>query len=283
MSEIDWYDLRKAAHNATARSYAPYSHFRVGAAALVDDGRVITGCNVENASYGLSLCAECGVVSSLHDSGGGRLIAVTAVHADGTILAPCGRCRQLLLEAGGHDLLVDGTSDPGPVRAAARLLLCPRPRLSRHDHLMDAIDVIRTKRDGHTLSKEQIDWFIDAYTGDLLAPEQASALLMAIVWRGMQPGELNLWTDAMLSSGETLDLSSLGRPTADKHSTGGVGDKVSLILAPLVAACGVSVPMLSGRGLGHTGGTLDKLEAIRDGGRTWNVTRWCASWPTWDA
>jgi thymidine phosphorylase len=127
---------------------------------------------------------------------------------------------------------------------------------------MDAIDVIRTKRDGARLTDEQIRWFIDAYTHDKVAPEQASALLMAIVWRGMEPDELNVWTDAMLSSGEKLDLSSVGMPTADKHSTGGVGDKVSLILAPLVAACGVADPMLSGRGLGHTGGTLDKLEAI---------------------
>lgn len=127
---------------------------------------------------------------------------------------------------------------------------------------MDAIDIIRTKRDGGRLSDEQIRWFIDAYTHDRVAPEQASALLMAIVWRGMAPIELNVWTDAMLSSGERLDLSSVKRPTADKHSTGGVGDKVSLILAPVAAVCGIANPMLSGRGLGHTGGTLDKLEAI---------------------
>lgn len=112
MTDIDWDVLRQQARAATDRSYAPYSKFRVGAAALVDDGRTITGCNVENASYGLSLCAECGLVSQLHDSGGGRLVAVTAMHADGSILAPCGRCRQLLLEAGGNDLLVDGASGP---------------------------------------------------------------------------------------------------------------------------------------------------------------------------
>lgn len=116
MKQIDWEELRSAAHQATDRSYAPYSKFRVGAAALVDDGRVITGCNVENASYGISLCAECGLVSQLHDSGGGRLVAVTAMHADGTILAPCGRCRQLLLEAGGNDLMVDGASGPRPLK-----------------------------------------------------------------------------------------------------------------------------------------------------------------------
>lgn len=115
MTTIDWQGLRDAALAATSRSYAPYSKFRVGAAGLIDDGRVVTGCNVENASYGLSLCAECGLVSQLHDSGGGRLVAVTAMHADGTILAPCGRCRQLLLEAGGKDLMVDGTSGPKPI------------------------------------------------------------------------------------------------------------------------------------------------------------------------
>ena len=127
---------------------------------------------------------------------------------------------------------------------------------------MDAVDVIRTKRDGKRLTDEQIRWFIDSYTAGVVADEQASALLMAIVWRGMEPDELAVWTAAMIESGERLDLTGISRPTADKHSTGGIGDKVSLILAPLVAACGVADPMLSGRGLGHTGGTLDKLEAI---------------------
>ncbi|MDQ3752440.1 MAG: thymidine phosphorylase [Actinomycetota bacterium] len=127
---------------------------------------------------------------------------------------------------------------------------------------MHVVDVIRAKRDGATLSEKQIRWFIDAYTKGDVADEQASALLMAIVWRGMAPDELATWTDAMVTSGRRLDLSSIQRPTVDKHSTGGVGDKVSLILAPLVAACGLADPMLSGRGLGHTGGTLDKLEAI---------------------
>ncbi|MGI8709067.1 MAG: thymidine phosphorylase [Actinomycetota bacterium] len=126
----------------------------------------------------------------------------------------------------------------------------------------DVVDLIRTKRDGGTLTDDQIRWFIDAYTKETVAHEQASALLMAIVWRGMEPNELSTWTVAMLSSGERMDLSSIKAPTVDKHSTGGVGDKVSLILAPMVAACGAADPMLSGRGLGHTGGTLDKLEAI---------------------
>ena len=127
---------------------------------------------------------------------------------------------------------------------------------------MDVVDVIRTKRDGGRLSDEQIQWFISSYTAGTVSDEQASALLMAIVWRGMAPDELSVWMKAMIESGERLDLSSINQPTADKHSTGGVGDKISLPLAPLIAACGVSVPMISGRGLGHTGGTLDKLEAI---------------------
>ncbi|HVM08280.1 MAG TPA: thymidine phosphorylase [Acidimicrobiales bacterium] len=125
-----------------------------------------------------------------------------------------------------------------------------------------AVDVIRTKRDGGRLSDDQIRWFLDAYTRGEVADEQASSLLMAIFWRGLDAGELAVWTEAMIASGERTDLSSLSRPTVDKHSTGGVGDKVSLVLVPLVAACGAAVPQLSGRGLGHTGGTLDKMEAI---------------------
>ena len=127
---------------------------------------------------------------------------------------------------------------------------------------MNALDIIRAKRDGHELTDEQIDWFIQHYTDGTVPDEQAAALLMAIVFRSMTPGELARWTAAMIESGERLDLSALDRPTADKHSTGGVGDKVSLVLAPIIAACGVAMPQLSGRGLGHTGGTLDKLEAI---------------------
>ncbi len=126
----------------------------------------------------------------------------------------------------------------------------------------DILDVIRTKRDGGTLSDEQVRFFIEGYTAGTIADEQAAALCMAILLRDMEPGELATWTQAMIDSGERLDLSGVGRPTVDKHSTGGVGDKVSLPLAPLVAACGAAVPQLSGRGLGHTGGTLDKLEAI---------------------
>jgi thymidine phosphorylase len=127
----------------------------------------------------------------------------------------------------------------------------------------DVVELIRAKRDGGRLADGQIDWVIEAYTGGLVAAEQMSALAMAIFFRGLDRAELTRWTQAMINSGERLDFGSISRPTADKHSTGGVGDKITLPLAPLVAACGVAVPQLSGRGLGHTGGTLDKLESIR--------------------
>ena len=126
----------------------------------------------------------------------------------------------------------------------------------------DAVDVIRTKRDRGVLADDQIDWVIDAYTRGVVADEQMAALAMAIFLNGMNRHEIARWANAMIESGERMDFSSLPRPTADKHSTGGVGDKITLPLAPLVAAFGVAVPQLSGRGLGHTGGTLDKMESI---------------------
>lgn len=125
-----------------------------------------------------------------------------------------------------------------------------------------AVEVIRAKRDGLALSEEQIDWTIAAYTRGDIAEEQMSALAMAILLRGMDPSETARWTAAMVSSGDILELGGVARPTVDKHSTGGVGDKITLPLTPLMAACGAAVPQLSGRGLGHTGGTLDKLESI---------------------
>lgn len=127
---------------------------------------------------------------------------------------------------------------------------------------MDAVSVITTKRDGGELSDAQIDWVVDGFTTGAVADEQMAALAMAIVWRGMTRRETARWTAAMIASGRRMEFTDLRRPTVDKHSTGGVGDKITLPLAPLVAACGAAVPQLSGRGLGHTGGTLDKLEAI---------------------
>ena len=127
---------------------------------------------------------------------------------------------------------------------------------------MNAIDLILAKRDGGRLTGGQIDWFIKAYTDGTVLDEQASALLMAILFRGLDPDELARWTQQMIATGTRADLSGLDRPTVDKHSTGGVGDKLSLVLCPLAAACGAAVPQTAGRGLGHTGGTLDKMETI---------------------
>ncbi|MCQ4363554.1 thymidine phosphorylase [Mycobacterium gordonae] len=126
----------------------------------------------------------------------------------------------------------------------------------------DAPTVIRTKRDGGRLSDAAIDWVIAAYTDGTVAPEQMSALLMAIFLRGMDRDEIARWTAAMLASGPRMDFTDLGLPTVDKHSTGGVGDKITLPVVPVVAACGAAVPQAAGRGLGHAGGTLDKLESI---------------------
>jgi thymidine phosphorylase len=125
-----------------------------------------------------------------------------------------------------------------------------------------APEIIALKRDRKVLNDEQIDWVVDAYTRGVVADEQMSALAMAILLNGMERHEISRWTDAMIRSGERMNWSILDRPTVDKHSTGGVGDKITLPLVPLVASCGAAVPQLSGRGLGHTGGTLDKLESI---------------------
>lgn len=130
--------------------------------------------------------------------------------------------------------------------------------IERHD----VVDLIHTKRDGGTLSTDQIDWLVDAYTRGYVVPEQMSAMTMAIYLKGMSRTEIRDLTLAMIATGERLNFDGLSKQTTDKHSTGGVGDKITLPLAPLVASFGVAVPQLSGRGLGHTGGTLDKLESI---------------------
>jgi pyrimidine-nucleoside phosphorylase len=127
---------------------------------------------------------------------------------------------------------------------------------------MNVTELIERKRDGHRLQSDEIAELIAGFAADRVPDYQMAAMLMAIVWRGLDDGELAAWTEAMLHSGEVLDFSHIAAPKVDKHSTGGVGDKVSIPLAPMVAACGVAIPMMSGRGLGHTGGTLDKLESI---------------------
>ena len=127
---------------------------------------------------------------------------------------------------------------------------------------MNFQDLIYAKRDGGVLTEEQIRWFINAFTKNEIPDEQAGSFLMAVFFQGLNKEELSVWTDAMIKSGEILDLSSVGKPTVDKHSTGGVGDKISLPLCPLVASFGAAVPQLSGRGLGTFGGTLDKMESV---------------------
>lgn len=136
MSEIDWNTLRQKATGMTVAAYAPYSGFPVGAAALVDDGRVVTGCNVENVSYGLGLCAECAVVCNLHSSGGGRLIALSCVDAAGELLMPCGRCRQVLLEHGGPQMLIDHPRGPRPLAELLPDAFGPAD-MARRDRLPD--------------------------------------------------------------------------------------------------------------------------------------------------
>ena len=270
---MDWSELKAQAVAVAERAYAPYSRFPVGAAAMVDDGRVVVGCNVENAAYGVVLCAECGVVSQLYATGGGRLTHFVCVNGLGEVIMPCGRCRQLLFEHGGSQLVLmtpegERTMDqvlpqafgPDDLRHVTERPDGEPARMTTNKH--DAVEVIVAKRDRGELSDSQIDWVVDAYTRGEVADEQMSALAMAILLNGMTRREIARWTGAMIASGERMDFSSLSRPTADKHSTGGVGDKITLPLAPLVAACGVAVPQLSGRGLGHTGGTLDKLESI---------------------
>jgi cytidine deaminase len=133
VTDIDWERLRAVAREASRHAYAPYSGFPVGAAALLDDGRVVTGCNVENASYGLTLCAECGLVSALHSSGGGRLLAVACVGGRGSVLMPCGRCRQLLWEHGGAGCLIDTPSGAQPMSAVLPLAFGPTD-LAQGDH-----------------------------------------------------------------------------------------------------------------------------------------------------
>ena len=142
----------------------------------------------------------------------------------------------------------------------------------------DVVDLIRAKRDGRRLSDAEIDWLIPAYTDGRLGDEQMAALAMAIVFRGLDDAELATWTQAMIATGERMDFSTLSRLVVDKHSTGGVGDIITLPLAPIVAACGAAVPQLSGRGLGHTGGALDKLESIPGWRAELAPERCCACW-----
>ena len=213
----------------------------------------------------------------------GRLLAVSIVAGDGLPIAPCGRCRQLLFEHGGNDLLDRRgrrTASPSSGTILLPDAFGPSDLGTRRTSDCTFRRVTSSRRNAtvaNSVTRHQ--WTFDAYVLGDVADEQMSALLMAIFFqRPDRPANCARGRIAMIASGERLDLRGLSRPTVDKHSTGGVGDKISLIFAPLVAACGAAVPQLSGRGLGHTGGTLDKLESIPGGARNSPKTRSVSNW-----
>ncbi len=253
--------LALAARAALERAHAPYSRFPVGAALEVEGAGVVAGCNLENASLGLGMCAERVALLAAWAQGlrpGPRLLIVTSADEP---TPPCGACRDALrrlaprtevisVGAGGRwrrwgpgELLPARRAEPGGER------LHPRATIAR-------------KRDGLELTPGEIDGLIRGLVSGEVQSYQMSAFMMAVFLRGMSRRETCDLTRAMLASGERLDLSGIPGPRIDKHSTGGVGDKVSIPLVPLAMAAGIRVPMISGRGLGHTGGTLDKLESV---------------------
>jgi len=255
--------LARVAWKAAERAHAPYSGFPVGAALATVEGPIVPGCNVENASLGLGLCAErvalfAALARGWHPRD--RILIVTRA-AEPT--PPCGACRQLLralapgirvvsisrtgarMEWTLDQLLPDGGGPTAPVAPD----LDPRLLIAR-------------KRDGGELSATEIRALIRGLVDGKVEEHQMSAFMMATYWRGMSARETRDLTEAMADSGGRLGVADLPGPRVDKHSTGGVGDKLSLPLLPLALAAGLRVPMISGRGLGYTGGTLDKLEAI---------------------
>jgi pyrimidine-nucleoside phosphorylase len=253
--------LVRAARLALQRAHAPYSGFRVGAALETAGGEIVTGCNLENASLNLGLCAERVALFSALARGlrpGPRIVVATETDAP---TPPCGGCRQALCElAPGTDVL--SVSSAGRMQHWRAAQLLPRaPRLDPTRGL-DPRTLIARKRDGGALTSEEIHALVRGLTEGEVEEHQVSAFMMAVFLRGMEAREVRDLTAAMLASGTRLDLSSIPGPKLDKHSTGGVGDKISLPLLPLALAAGLHVPMISGRGLGHTGGTLDKLESI---------------------
>lgn len=254
-------ELADAAWAARAAAHAPYSGFRVGAALETTTGGIVTGCNVENAAHNLGLCAErvalfSALAQGLHP--GRRLVIATETP---TPTPPCGGCRQVLRELAPETEIISLGAGGTQRRWLPRSLL-PQAEPPVRPDAFDPRPLIALKRDGGALAPAEIDRLIAGLTRGEVDAHQMSAFLMAVYQRGMQTHEVIALTEAMLASGERLTHPDVPGPKVDKHSTGGVGDKLSLPLLPLALAAGLHVPMISGRGLGHTGGTLDKLEAI---------------------
>jgi pyrimidine-nucleoside phosphorylase/thymidine phosphorylase len=253
--------LELAARAALARAHAPYSGFPVGAALATVEGPIVPGCNVENASLGLGLCAERVALFGALARGwhpGSRMVIVTQA-AEPT--PPCGACRQALRElAPGIQIVSLGRNGSRAAWPIERLLPVVASGSAPDD--LDPRPLIARKRDGGELSTAEIRSLVRGLVDGQVEEHQMSAFMMATYLKGMSARETRDLTEAMADSGGRLELADLPGPRIDKHSTGGVGDKLSLPLLPLALAAGLRVPMISGRGLGHTGGTLDKLEAI---------------------
>jgi len=254
-------ELTKAAWAAHGRAHAPYSAFSVGAALDTEEGVIVRGCNVENVSLGLGVCAERAALFSCLSRGltPGSWIVIVTDTSEPT--PPCGACRQALRELAPRTAVLSlsaaGTRRrwlPGEMLPGAAEPPLPREWEPR--------DILARKRDGLDLTRVEIERLVAGLLSGEVEEHQMSAFMMAVFLRGMSRREIVDLTRAMASSGRRLELSDIPGPKIDKHSTGGVGDKVSLPLVPLALAAGLKVPMISGRGLGHTGGTLDKLESI---------------------
>jgi thymidine phosphorylase len=270
------------ARRALANGHAPYSRFRVGACVRAASGRLHAGCNVENASYAITQCAETTAIGTMVAAGDREIVEVVLLTEGTELCSPCGRCRQQLAEFARPDTrihlcgpegvrvtttlgqllpLAFGSDTLGRPGRRAGGTLAPEPM---RPVSCSPGELIRRKRDGAILTEAEIAGLVAGIVDGSVSDGQVAAFAMAVYFRGMTREECATLTRAMTRLGTVLDWSEadLGGPVLDKHSTGGVGDKVSLILAPVVAACGGFVPMISGHGLGHTGGTLDKLRSI---------------------
>ncbi|MBU1699387.1 MAG: thymidine phosphorylase [Candidatus Eisenbacteria bacterium] len=259
-------------------AYAPYSGFHVAARLVTADGIITEGCNVENASFGLGLCAERVAVFRAMSRGLRNFTHLYLASSGNSPVSPCGACREVLRQVTNDlDITMFG-SHPNEVECVRLSELLPDPAAvkdsgaanddnsfkegARAVHHVDPRLVIEQKRDGNELTPETIGLFMADFLSDKITDYQMTAFLMAVFLKGMTSTETEALSRSMMESGHVLDWKGFAGPFVDKHSTGGIGDKISLVLAPVLAALGLKVPMISGRGLGHTGGTLDKLQAI---------------------